>query len=103
MKKTLSLLYVSALIFFLLIEAVVNSEPYRDRFGSESLTLIAIGLGIVFWIWMLIDLMTTITRGDEIHRPWLWSVFVVLTYVVGAFVYYVVIYYPKHSRRLDRP
>ena len=101
-KRIGSLLYVTIFVVILLVDAVVNSESYRSRLGSELLKIAAVGFGIVFWIWMLSDLMMRITRSEEIKRPWLWGVLVVLTYVVGAFVYYVVIFYPSFSSSKPR-
>ena len=101
LKKRLSLIYVICLVVIVFVSAIANSRAYEARLGSEVLTLIVNGLSIVFWIWMLIDLMIKITRGDQIQKPWLWIVFVVMTYIIGAFVYYIVIYYPTLSLQKD--
>ena len=66
---------------------------------SEFLHALTVGLGFGFWIWMLVDLMSKISHSDQIKKPWLWGIFVVMTYVVGAFVYFIVVYYRSLSKK----
>lgn len=99
-KRRLALLYVSIFVGMLLVDTVVNSTAYRSQIGSDSLKLLTVGFGLIFWVWMLVDLMTRIAGTEHIKRPWLWSIFVVLTYVVGAFVYFIVIY--QYANQTDQ-
>ena len=45
-------------------------------------------LGIPFWLWMLTDAI--ITQHKKRHHSSLWILFIALTFIIGALVYYFV-------------
>lgn len=95
MRKTLGTIFIVIFASIIVVDGILNADAYRADYGSEILKNLAVYLGFLLWIWMLIDLFAKITYTNHIQRPWLWVAIVVMTYVVGAFVYYLVIYLPK--------
>jgi hypothetical protein len=41
----------------------------------------------IFWVWVLIDCLKMET--DEGNKRLIWAIVIVLTYIIGAFLYYV--------------
>lgn len=56
--------------------------PFMIVFGTLIL------LGIVFWIWMLVDAITSPLRTEE---KLLWAILIVFTTIIGAFIYFVAV------------
>ena len=51
----------------------------------------------VFWIWILIDCLGKET--DKGNARLIWAVIIVVTYIIGAFLYYVI----RRPRRIPEP
>ena len=65
----------------------------------ELLILLVLGLGTVFWIWMIVECATKETEPERL----VWIIVIVFTHVIGATIYFVV-QRPKriaHSRHLS--
>ena len=63
------------------------------------LVLLVLGLGTVFWIWMIVECATKESDSERL----VWIIIIVFTHVIGAAIYFVV-QRPKriaHSQRLS--
>lgn len=60
----------------------------------ELFILLVLGLGSVFWIWMIVECATKERDPDRL----VWIIIVVFTHVIGATIYFVV----QRPRRIAR-
>lgn len=51
----------------------------------------------IFWIWTLIDCLKKET--DERNTRLIWTLVIIMTYVIGAFLYYVI----RRPKRVPQP
>jgi hypothetical protein len=82
---------LGCLIYVLVVHSVTGNIPPNDS-AFTGLTKIAVPGTLIFWFWMLRDHF----RQCEVPRSRVWSIALILVSWGAAFVYFFLIWRPRH-------
>lgn len=98
MRKQLTLIFVIIYIVIFIADVFLSVKGQSDSvqiFLEKS----SIFMGFVFWVAMLVDYMKRMGVEREFENKLVWGLVVFFGYVLGAFIYFVVIYYPSDKSK----
>ena len=93
--KKFHIIFVALFLIVFLYDAIINVDGYKPSVIEQYISKANLAMGFILWVSMLVDYMMKVNSSNAFPNKVLWGIIVFFGYVLGAFIYFIVIYLKK--------